>query len=317
MKIAINAGHTLTGPGSGAVGFLNESNENRRVYNELVPILERAGHTVVNCNVDKASTQAEYLAKTVQIANNSNPDMFISIHFNASVNHNAGGTAVYVYGGRKYDEAVKCCANIAALGFKNRGIWDGSNLYVLRHTKARAMLIETCFVDFESDAVRYNQVGPKLIAEAIAKAVIGEIKPEVTEGWVKDDKGWWYRLSDGSYPKSEWKEVNGLSYYFKEDGYIAMGWYEYNGNWYYFDPVVGNMVTGWVMDKGKWYYLDCTGVMVKDGIKSIGNESFLFDKDGAMVETDDVHFYTNERGALCRFVPSEPETSNAPVSFEE
>ena len=29
MKILISAGHTLTGKGTGAVGFINESQENR------------------------------------------------------------------------------------------------------------------------------------------------------------------------------------------------------------------------------------------------------------------------------------------------
>ena len=55
-----------------------------------------------------------------------------------------------------------------------------------------------------------------------------------TEGWVKDTNGWWYRLKDGSYPKSTWKKINGAWYYFDTEGYaVANQWKFYNGNAYY------------------------------------------------------------------------------------
>ena len=40
------------------------------------------------------------------------------------------------------------CKNIAALGFNDRGIKDGSSLYVLRHTSARAMLIKELWTGY-------------------------------------------------------------------------------------------------------------------------------------------------------------------------
>lgn len=55
-----------------------------------------------------------------------------------------------------------------------------------------------------------------------------------TEGWQKDTNGWWYRLKDGSYPKSTWKKINGAWYYFDTEGYaVANQWKFYNGNAYY------------------------------------------------------------------------------------
>ena len=38
--------------------------------------------------------------------------------------------------------------------------------------------------------------------------------------WRSDAKGWWYAEDDGSYPVSQWKEVNGKYYYFGADGYM-------------------------------------------------------------------------------------------------
>jgi len=54
---------------------------------------------------------------------------------------------VFTYGGKEVPEARAVLNNIVALGFTNRGIKDGSNLYVVKHPSAVSMLIEVCFVD--------------------------------------------------------------------------------------------------------------------------------------------------------------------------
>ncbi len=55
--------------------------------------------------------------------------------------------------------------------------------------------------------------------------------------WINDAKGWWYKESNGSYPKSTWKQIdyNGVKnwYYFDEQGYMATGWKLINDKWYY------------------------------------------------------------------------------------
>ena len=43
MKILISAGHTLTGKGTGAVGFINESQENRVLAKFIVEHLKKLG----------------------------------------------------------------------------------------------------------------------------------------------------------------------------------------------------------------------------------------------------------------------------------
>lgn len=42
---------------------------------------------------------------------------------------------------------------------------------------------------------------------------------KLPEGWVKDEKGWWYRRADGSYPKAGWEDIGGTLWRFDEDGY--------------------------------------------------------------------------------------------------
>lgn len=183
MKIAINCGHTLSGAGSGAVGILNESTETRNVGNALINLLKSNGHEVINCTIDKASSQNAYLAQAVEMANRQDLDYFISFHFNAS-NGKGHGVEVYTYEGRQFADALEVCTNISALGFANRGVKNGTGLYVVKKTKAKSMLIECCFVDNVEDVETYRRVGPNAIAEAVYKAItdtnVETVQPQPT-----------------------------------------------------------------------------------------------------------------------------------------
>lgn len=87
---------------------------------------------------------------------------------------------MYTYQGRQYQDAVEVCANIAALGFRNRGVKAGTGLYVIRKTKAKSMLIEVCFVDTD-DANQYLRLGADKIAQAIAAALVPYVAPAVSD----------------------------------------------------------------------------------------------------------------------------------------
>lgn len=171
MNIGINCGHTLTGPGSGAVGLLHESEHTRLVGRALMELLEQAGIRVMDCTIDKAGSQAACLASVVQMANTQELDWFISIHFNASPSHQGQGAEVYTYKGKQYPDALAVCRNLERLGFRNRGVKEGTGLYVVRRTKAKAMLIEVCFCDNPEDMEIYNRVGVEEVAQAIFEAL--------------------------------------------------------------------------------------------------------------------------------------------------
>lgn len=183
MKIGVNCGHTLNGPGSGAVGILHESTETRNVGNALINLLKSNGHEVVNCTIDKASSQNAYLAQAVEMANRQDLDYFISFHFNAS-NGKGHGIEVYTYEGRQFEDALEVCKNISNLGFANRGVKNGTGLYVVKKTKAKSMLIEVCFVDNVEDVETYRRLGPNAIAEAVYNAIantnVETVQPQPT-----------------------------------------------------------------------------------------------------------------------------------------
>lgn len=172
MRISINAGHTIKGPGSGAIykGF-NESEINREVVKILKTILRQRGHSVHDSTVDSATTQNAYLRKVCERVNNSDAELFISLHCNASTLHTGHGVECYTWKGAKHAHASKICANLAKLGFRNRGIKDGRNLYVVKNTKPTAILVELFFLDNYEDRKLYLEKGAEQIAAAIAKSI--------------------------------------------------------------------------------------------------------------------------------------------------
>lgn len=165
MKIVINAGHTKFGKGTGASKYLNESKETRKIAYELMKLLADSKHEVIPAVFDRS---ANNLQEAVALANNEQADLFLSIHLNAG---GGSGCEAYTWRGQQVPEAVKACSYLKKLGFKNRGVKDGSGLYVIKNTKAKAILIEVCFVDNKADAELFKQVGYSNIAKAIYSAL--------------------------------------------------------------------------------------------------------------------------------------------------
>lgn len=77
-------------------------------------------------------------------------------------------------------------------------------------------------------------------------------------GWVKDNVGWWYRNSNGSYTTNGWQLINNLWYAFDTSGYMRTGWIPWNGVWYYCDTNSGAMLTNGYTPDGYW--VDANGV---------------------------------------------------------
>ena len=187
MVINVHAGHNPDGKTAcGAIGYIKESTEARRVKEEVVRMLRELGHTVYDCTVDDGISKDDVLKKIVGKCNQHDVDMDVSIHFNSADGLKEDGvttgTEVLVYSGysKALDEAKAVAEAISALGFKNRGVKYRTDLYFLKKTKAPAMLIECCFVSDKDDVKLYDHY---LMAKAIVKGITGENFEE------KDDNG--------------------------------------------------------------------------------------------------------------------------------
>ncbi len=185
MVVGVNCGHTIEGVGCGAVGLFSESEYTRKVGYVLMELLKNNGVSVIDCTIDRAVSQSAYLKAVVDLANDQKLDYFVSIHFNASVGHAAKGVELYTYKGRKYQDALDICGNLSQLGFENRGVKDGSGLYVIRKTKAKAVLIEICFCDNYEDVQIYHQSGGETV---VAKAIYAGIHKQVENDHIPFDE---------------------------------------------------------------------------------------------------------------------------------
>lgn len=135
------------------------------------------------------------------------------------------------------------------------------------------------------------------------------------EGWVQNSDGkWWYEYSNGDYPKSEWKEINGKWYYFKSDGFMASDEYIKSSNYadneiLYYVALDGSWdkkeyhwqndekgwwiaecfsdwyaVNQWARVDNKWYYFGDDGYMICNKDYTINGTTYHFDADGVMKE---------------------------------
>lgn len=177
MKIALSAGHTLSGKGTGAVGYINESKENRVMFDLIKKWLVADGHTVYACTIDKSDN---YLPEAVALANKQTVDIAVQIHFNANTTTSSpmGTETLYVSTkGKVFADRVN---EKLATKFKNRGTKKRTNLYWLNKCTAPTILIETCFVDSKADTDIYlanKDAIAKLIAEGIVGKSIADPKP--------------------------------------------------------------------------------------------------------------------------------------------
>ena len=193
MKIAVRGGHNFKA--KGALGIIDETIENRKVYKALIKYLNIAGHNVIDVTPGECDVNTDlYLG--VQKAKENNSELFLSIHFDKAYDKYEGplgtGTWIYGRGGKAEIYAKRIVDNLSkGTGLKNRGVKENSKLYELRKTSMPAVLVEVCFCEATEDVRIYREKGPdligKLIAEAINEKEIEEnIKPEGQEDSLKE-----------------------------------------------------------------------------------------------------------------------------------
>lgn len=220
FRFNIHAGHNPSGmAASGSVGYLNESDENRVICNLVIEKLRALGHTAYDCTCNNGTSQKDVLQKIVSNCLKNEVDYDVSIHFNAIAKEAVSdgknkGTEVWIHPNSKaYDVAKSVCDNIADLGFTNRGVKTSDTLYVLKNTKAPAMLIECCFVDDVDDFALYK---PEEMANSIVKGLTGEVVTEIPKEEVATEE--LYYVVVGAYRSKE--SAENFAKHLAENGYI-------------------------------------------------------------------------------------------------
>lgn len=196
MKILLIAGHGNGDPGACACG-LKEADLTREVAAALLPKLKAYADVDL---FDTSKNMYSYL-KNGGVCNFANYDYVFEIHFNAAAADTAGngkttGAEILIHtteSGASVEEAI--LSNIAALGFKNRGVKRRSDLRNMNVCKKNYgvsyALIEVCFIDDRDDVNLYQQKKTEII-DAIVNGIasgFGLAKTEAAAAGFKDTKG--------------------------------------------------------------------------------------------------------------------------------
>lgn len=190
-----------------------------------------------------------------------------------------------------------CCPESDAKAAKEAGVilmWEtnverkGAGTTGFTMYGSRRVVQQGIPVWMQNEPIYITAANGKITFRQGAKTVTAKIPYEgkCEEGWVHNHKGWWYKLSDGSYAKG-WRKclwskekVNGSWFLFGDDGYMLTGWQKVNGKWYYLDPDTGAMKTGWIFVNGVWYYLDDSGAMKTGWMDWKGKKCYLDPANG-------------------------------------
>ena len=178
--ITIDPGHG--GSDSGAIGpnGYTEKEGAFVISQKVASILNQSGAKVVmtrDSDVDvygpNASARNELQAR-VDVGNNANSDIFVSIHCNAFVNPAANGTQTFYYGssyqGQRLAQSIQE-KMIEANGLRDRGI-STCNFYVVKHSYMPAVLIETAFItNYDEEALLSDDEWQTIMAKAIAEGI--------------------------------------------------------------------------------------------------------------------------------------------------
>lgn len=148
--IVVDAGHGGSDVGAIGKNGLLEKDVTLKVALLLEDYLTEAGANVLMTrrkDVDVArpnATDAEELQARVDVANNNDADLFLSIHIDSFVSPDAHGTTVYIHDDAKLG---KCLHDelMNRLDRNDRGV-KFANFYVLRHTAMPASLVELMFI---------------------------------------------------------------------------------------------------------------------------------------------------------------------------
>lgn len=197
-RLCFDYGHGGEDPGACYNGR-KESNDVLSIGRSVASEVRRHGVTI---DETRTSDTTVSLTNRSAFENKNTYDYFISFHRNAYKPEKTEGVEVYTYlnaGVKAKRLAQVVQKSLLALGFTDRGIKE-ANYYVLRETKAPAVLIEIGFIDNSKDNNLFDSKKNEII-KALSKAILTELGIVYKEESVSnfsDDKTL-YRVMAGSF----------------------------------------------------------------------------------------------------------------------
>ncbi|MBF0713624.1 N-acetylmuramoyl-L-alanine amidase [Gemella sp. GH3] len=301
--VFIDPGHGGSDSGASYYG-LKEKDLALQVYNKLYSALQGQGYTVLSSRT--TDKYVDVATERSAMANRSNADIFISLHFNASgrgTGSSAQGIETYWYQSYaqypskinkdKHDDPERLKNSkllaealhnnlIGSTGAVNRGI-HRNTFAVLRETAIPAVLLELGYMDnySESQKIRQSSYQDKLVAGIVKgiNAYVGNFSGNVSKG-------------NNQTSKNGLVQENGKTYLYKNGEKQSDVLETINGKQYYFEPAGwgSNMaISKWSRSEKTniWYYSDANGVVTK----AENRDSQI--KNGLVQENGKTYLYKN------------------------
>lgn len=173
-KVVLDPGHGGFDPGATGVDGTIESDINLKMAEALKEELEAAGMQVIMTRTDKdaiAATKDEDMAKRCEIAQEENPDAFISIHMNSLEDHSVCGPIVMFQPGSVPGEELSKTLESSINGnldLLKSCTHRSGDLIVLRENKQPSVLVECGFISNKDEEARLlDEIYQKQLAKAI------------------------------------------------------------------------------------------------------------------------------------------------------
>lgn len=171
MLILLDYGHGGKDPGATYKGR-HEADDVLSLGQAVAKRLRAAG---VLIDETRTSNITVSLGQRVKLEQQKKYDFFISFHRNAFKPEVGTGAEVYIYNltnplSKSKTLAEKIQNALVHVGYHNRGVKE-ADFYVLKHTKAPALLLEIGFIDNSTDNALFDSKFQE-IASRIANAIL-------------------------------------------------------------------------------------------------------------------------------------------------
>ncbi len=180
--VVIDAGHGGDAPGA-IKGGIMEKDITLAITLQLQQIFEEAGDESIGVYYTRTDDTNPAFENRVGLANGADADVFISIHCNST---GSGKSSTYSGTVVLYDETseveelgskqlAEICVNTVSdtIGSRNRGITDGSSIYIIRTAEVPVALIEAGFMTNKDELERLTSEDyQKQIAQGIYNSIM-------------------------------------------------------------------------------------------------------------------------------------------------
>ena len=179
-KVVIDPGHG--GSDCGAIALDNKFYEKTINLEVAKLIQEKLIKKDIYVYMTRTKDDTLTLEDRVNYANEINPDIFVSIHANSTLQEVSYGLEVHYYKDDSLDLANTIHSHFASE--KNLKKWDTvdrgvmkSRFYVINHTEVPAVLIEMVFISNRAERDKLNTKDRKeQIADSIVKGILEYLK---------------------------------------------------------------------------------------------------------------------------------------------